>query len=116
MPLTVTTAEEVTVSVTTVVTSCSVLEGRVEFVQGMEVPMGSALSMVVPAVPVDVGREVRLVLVKGRLDVAIPKPVEEDKPCVHGAFAVELALNQGPWPLELLIGSRDTLDKPEAEE
>ena len=98
---------------TTVVTSCSVLEGRVEFVQGMEVPMGSALSMVLP---VDVGREAKLVLVKARLGVAVPKPVEDGEPCVHGAFAVELALNQGPWPLELLIGSPDTLDKPEAEE
>lgn len=59
---TVTTAEEVTVSVITVVKSLSVVEGRVEFVQNTEeVPMGSALSMVVMTVPVNVGREVKLV-------------------------------------------------------
>ncbi len=91
-----TTAEEVTVSVTTVVTSCSVLEGRVELVRGMEVPMGSALSMVVPAVAVNVGWEARLVLVKARLEVAVPKPVEDGEPCVHGAFEAEVALSQGP--------------------
>jgi hypothetical protein len=69
--LTVTTAEEVTVSVTTVVESFSVFEGRVEFVHCTEeVPMGSALSMVVTAVPVNVGREIALVPFQPReLDV-----------------------------------------------
>jgi hypothetical protein len=53
----VTTVEDVSVSVRMLVESCSV-EVYVEFLQGKEeVPMGSADWIVVPAVPVDVGRE-----------------------------------------------------------
>jgi hypothetical protein len=56
---TVIVAEEVTVRVMTLVESCSEAEVQVEFVQRTEdVPMGSAVSMVVPAVTVSVGREV----------------------------------------------------------
>jgi hypothetical protein len=122
-------ADEVTVRVTTVVASCSVLEGSGESVPGTVVPMGWALSMVVPGVSVSVGRDMRVVLAQPRVletslgevgtvrgVVAVPKPVELATPCEHGAFCVEVALTQGPWPLELLIGRPDTLDMPESEE
>jgi hypothetical protein len=55
--LTVTTVEDVSVRVRVLVESCSA-EVCVEFLQVKEdVSMGSAVWIVVPAVPVDVGRE-----------------------------------------------------------
>ncbi len=130
VPVKVRYAEEVTVRVTTVVASSWVLEGSSESVPGTEVPpMGSALSMVVPGVSVSVGREVKVVLVHPRVlemllgndgtagcDVAVPKPVEIATECEQCAFSVEVALTQGPRPLELLKGRPDTLDRPESEE
>jgi hypothetical protein len=79
---TVTTTEDVTVCVITTVESCSVVEGRVEFVQCTEeIPMGSALSTVVTAVPVTVGREMRLVWFQPRELETLPGAVSSVHEC-----------------------------------
>jgi hypothetical protein len=99
--LTVTTADEVTVSVITLVQSSSAVELWVEFVQRMdEVPMGSVVSMVVPAVPVRVGSEVTVVWFQLRELEKFPgTAVAVDKPWVQGTPEVEVAFIQGPWLL-----------------
>ena len=109
------------VTVRMLVESCSEAEVQVEFDQwGDVVPMGSALSMVVPAVPVMVGREVNMVWFQLRVLEMLPglfpvKAVDVGKPCVHGASGVEVILSQGPWLLWLLSGRPETPETPDAE-
>lgn len=82
----------------TLVQSPSVVELRVEFVQWMdEVPMGSAVSMVVPAVSVRVGSEVTVVWFHPRELEKLPgAALGVGEPWLQGAPGVEVALIQGP--------------------
>ena len=113
-----TVAEDVTVRVRKLVESSSMVEVRVELPQGADVvPMGSTDSMVVPAVPVSVGREPDMVWFQP-IDVeklpGVVRAVEVGQPCGQGS-SVEVELAQGPWLVWLLMGIPETLESSEAE-
>jgi hypothetical protein len=117
--LTVTTVEDVSVSVSVLVESHSV-EVWVEFLQGKDsedVPMGSAVWIVVPTVPVNAGRErvVWFQLMGVDMFPGAVRAVEVGKPWVHGR-PVAVVFNQGPRLLWLLIGKPETLETPETDE
>lgn len=101
------------------VESSSMAEDLVELPQGAEdVPMGSTDSMVVPAVPVSVGREADMVWFHPSDVEKLPgavSAVEVGQPCVQGT-SVEVALAQGPWLLWLLMGIPETLESSDAEQ
>lgn len=99
--LTGTIAEEVTVRVMTLVQSSSAVELRVELVQRTDdVPKGSAVSMVVPAVPDRVGSEVTVVWFQPmELEKLLGAAMEVGKLWVQGTSVVKVALIQGPWLL-----------------
>jgi hypothetical protein len=112
----VTIAEDVTVRVRKLVESSSVVEVRVELTQGADVvPMGSTDPMVVPAVPVSVGREPDMVWFQPSDAEKLPgavRAVEVGQPCGQGS-SVEVELTQGPWLLWLLMGIPETLESSE---
>lgn len=135
-----TKVEDVRVRVRTLVESRSVAEVHVEFAHGTdEAPTGSTASVLLTAVPVNVGwgTEGLKVVVRFhptadelemlfgavgavRREVAVPKvlfkveppfrEVDADKPAEFvHGLAVEVALNQGAWLLTLLIGVPEML-------
>jgi hypothetical protein len=115
---TVTDTEDVTGTVRKLVESSSMVEVRVELPQGADVvPMGSTDSMVGPAVPVSVGRELDMVWFQPSDVEKLPgvvRAAEVGQPCGQGS-SVEVELSQGPWLVWLLMGIPGTLESSETE-
>lgn len=103
--------------------------GRVEFVHRRDdVPMGSAPSTVVPAVPDRVGRGTTVVRFQpaevdalpgadgmDRGDVAVTKRVDEGRPCEQGVLVPDVAFAQGARLVSLRMGLAETVERPSTE-
>lgn len=101
------------------VESSSAVVARVELCQAADdVPMGSTDSMVVPAVPVKVGREADMVWFQPSDVEELPgeiRAVEVGGPWSQG-ISVEVKLCQEPWLPWLLMGIPEAIESSEAEE